>query len=328
MCTGEAVCVGEDDEMEEIITEEMLWDRIPEVDGEERASTYYELSARIYARGQYDEALALAETARDIYSTLGASAPSEGLAQAYSAIGYNLNQLKRMDEAASAMSQAVSILRENKSPIALELACTLGEWWYASKNYEKVIETMYECSQEHLVDGNNIGAANDMHLIGCAQRELKNYTEAVICFQEARKMFKLEKEIIHVARCDQKIASCYNELGEGEKALEAAQKSIDVFETAHDHRRETFALFELGKAEVLLGKLEDGLSTLDGVLQIVAEDEPKDFEFILDIEDRMVAVMRQLGRIEEADEVERRLKSVREALADDPATDAIVTLND
>ena len=320
--------MSDDEGQDELVTEEMLWDRIPEVHGEERANTYYELSARIFARGQYDEALALAETARDIFSELGASAPSEGLAQAYSAIGYNLNQLKRMDEAATAMSKAVSILRENKSPIALELACTLGEWWYASKNYEKVIETMYECSQEHLVDGNNIGAANDMHLIGCAQRELKNYAEAIICFQEARKMFKLEKEVIHVARCDQKIASCYNELGEGEKAFEAAQKSIDVFETAHDHRRETFALFELGKAEILLGKLEDGLSTLDGVLQIVAEDEPKDFEFILDIEDRMVAVMRQLGRMDEAAEVERRLKSVREALAEEPVSEADVTLND
>ena len=320
--------MNDDEGQDELVTEEMLWDRIPEVHGEERANTYYELSARIFARGQYDEALALAETARDIFSELGAAAPSEGLAQAYSAIGYNLNQLKRMDEAATAMSKAVSILRENKSPIALELACTLGEWWYASKNYEKVIETMYECSQEHLVDGNNIGAANDMHLIGCAQRELKNYAEAIICFQEARKMFKLEKEVIHVARCDQKIASCYNELGEGEKAFEAAQKSIDVFETAHDHRRETFALFELGKAEILLGKLEDGLSTLDGVLQIVAEDEPKDFEFILDIEDRMVAVMRQLGRMDEAAEVERRLKSVREALAEEPVSEADVTLND
>ena len=320
--------MSDDEGQDELVTEEMLWDRIPEVHGEERANTYYELSARIFARGQYDEALALAETARDIFSELGASAPSEGLAQAYSAIGYNLNQLKRMDEAATAMSKAVSILRENKSPIALELACTLGEWWYASKNYEKVIETMYECSQEHLVDGNNIGAANDMHLIGCAQRELKNYAEAIICFQEARKMFKLEKEVIHVARCDQKIASCYVELGDGEKAFEAAQKSIDVFETAHDHRRETFALFELGKAEILLGKLEDGLSTLDGVLQIVAEDEPKDFEFILDIEDRMVVVMRQLGRMDEATEVERRLTSVREALAEDLATDAEVTRND
>lgn len=320
--------MSDDEGQDELVTEEMLWDRIPEVQGEERANTYYELSARIFARGQYDEALALAETARDIFSELGAAAPSEGLAQAYSAIGYNLNQLKRMDEAATAMSKAVSILRENKSPIALELACTLGEWWYASKNYEKVIETMYECSQEHLVDGNNIGAANDMHLIGCAQRELKNYAEAIICFQEARKMFKLEKEVIHVARCDQKMASCYVELGDGEKAFEAAQKSIDVFETAHDHRRETFALFELGKAEILLGKLEDGLSTLDGVLQIVAEDEPKDFEFILDIEDRMVAVMKQLGRMDEAAEVERRLSSVREALAEEPVSEADVTLND
>jgi len=114
--------MSEDDGLEELISEEMLWDRIPEVEGEERASTYYELSARIYARGQYDEALALAETARDIYSQLGDAAPSEGLAQAYSAIGYNLNQLKRMDEAALAMSKAVELLRENKSPIALELA--------------------------------------------------------------------------------------------------------------------------------------------------------------------------------------------------------------
>lgn len=320
--------MSDDEGQDELVTEEMLWDRIPEVQGEERANTYYELSARIFARGQYDEALALAETARDIFSELGAAAPSEGLAQAYSAIGYNLNQLKRMDEAATAMSKAVSILRENKSPIALELACTLGEWWYASKNYEKVVETMYECSQEHLVDGNNIGAANDMHLIGCAQRELKNHAEAIICFQEARKMFKIEKEVIHVARCDQKIASCYNELGEGEKALEAAQKSVDVFETAHDHRRETFALFEYGKAEILLGKLEDGLSTLDGVLQIVAEDDQKDFEFILDIETRMVSVMRQLGRIDEAEEVERRLNSVRDVLSEELSTSSVLTLND
>jgi tetratricopeptide (TPR) repeat protein len=306
--------MGDDEGQDELVTEEMLWDRIPQVHGEERANTYYELSARIFARGQYDEALALAETARDIFSELGESAPKEGLAQAYSAIGYNLNQLKRMDEAATAMSQAVAILRENKSPIALELACTLGEWWYSSKNYEKVIETMYECSQEHLVDGNTIGAANDMHLIGCAQRELKNYNEAIICFTEARKMFKSEKEVIHVARCDQKIASCYIEIGDGEKALEAARKAIDVFETAHDHRRETFALFEYGKAEILLNKLEDGLATLDNVLQIVADDEPKDFEFIMDIETRMSAVMRQLGRIEEANEVDRRLASVREVM--------------
>ena len=309
--------MSEDDDMEEIITEEMLWDRIPEVDGEERASTYYELSARIYARGQYDEALALAETARDIYSTLGDSAPSEGLAQAYSAIGYNLNQLKRMDEAATAMSKAVEILRENKSPIALELACTLGEWWYTSKQYEKVVGTMHECAQEHLVDGNEIGAANDLHLIGCAERELKNYEKAIDAFKEARALFKRNKEVIHVARCDQKIASCLIELGEGELALETARRAVDVFETGHDHRRETFAQFEYGKAQILLEKFDDALATLEEVLSVVSEDEPKDFEFIVDLETRIAKIIRMQGRNDEADEIERRLKAVQEALADD-----------
>jgi tetratricopeptide (TPR) repeat protein len=309
--------VSEDDDMEEIITEEMLWDRIPEVDGEERASTYYELSARIYARGQYDEALALAETARDIYSTLGESAPSEGLAQAYSAIGYNLNQLKRMDEAASAMSKAVEILRENKSPIALELACTLGEWWYTSKQYDKVVETMNECAQEHLVDGNEIGAANDLHLIGCAERELKHYEKSIDAFKEARALFKRNKEVIHVARCDQKIASCLIELGEGELALETAQRAVDVFETGHDHRRENFALFEVGKAQILLEKFDDALSTLEQVLSVVSEDDPKDFEFIVDLETRIAKIIRMQGRNDEADEIERRLKAVQEALADE-----------
>ena len=309
--------MSEDDDMEEIITEEMLWDRIPEVDGEERASTYYELSARIYARGQYDEALALAETARDIYSTLGESAPSEGLAQAYSAIGYNLNQLKRMDEAATAMSKAVEILRENKSPIALELACTLGEWWYTSKQYDKVVSTMNECAQEHLVDGNEIGAANDLHLIGCAERELKNFQKAIDSFKEARVLFKRNKEVIHVARCDQKIASCLIELGEGELALETARKAMDVFETGHDHRRETFAQFEYGKAQILLEKFDDALGTLEQVLSIVSEDEPKDFEFIVDVETRIAKIIRMQGRSDEADEIERRLKAVQDALEDE-----------
>ena len=77
---------------------------------------------------------------------------------------------------------------------------------------------------------------------------------------------------------------------------------------------ETFALFEYGKAEILLNKLEDGLASLDNVLQIVADDEPRDFEFIMDIETRMSTVMRQLGRIDEANEVDRRLASVREVM--------------
>jgi tetratricopeptide (TPR) repeat protein len=309
--------MGEDYGQEELVTEEMLWERIPETQGLDRANTYYELSARIYARGQYDEALALAETARDIYTELGSVVPSDGLAQAYSAIGYNLNQLKRMSEAANAMSKAVDLLRESKSPLAIDLACTLGEWWFSSKEYEKTIECMSDCVQEHLVDGNDSGAANDLHLIGCAQRELKNYGEALESFQEARALFKKLKEVINVARCDQKIAHCLTEIGDGEAALISAQKSLDVFVTAHDHYRETYSLLELGKAQIVAGQGEEGLNTLDRVLEIATDNENKDFEFILEIEGRMADVLHSLGREDEAEEIARRIKAVEEVIKED-----------
>jgi tetratricopeptide (TPR) repeat protein len=306
-----------EEENDEIITEEMLWERIPETNGMERANTYYELSARIYARGQYDEALALAETARDIYSELGNNHANEELAQAYSAIGYNLNQLKRMDEAASAMSKAVDLLRKSKSPIALELACTLGEWWYTSKKYKEVVDTMNECAQEHLVDGNELGAASDLHLIGCAYRELGQFDAAISAFEEARALWKKHKEVIHVARCDQKIASCYNRLNDGEKALERARQALDVFETAHDHRRQIISLFEYAKALELLEDYEEALATLDQVLTTASDEEPRDFEFIVDIESQIAAILRKTERVEEAAEIERRLSSVKSILADD-----------
>jgi tetratricopeptide (TPR) repeat protein len=307
----------DEDSTEDIVTEEMLWERIPETQGLDRANTYYELSARIYARGQYDEALALAETARDIYAELGPVVPTDGLAQAYSAIGYNLNQLKRMNEAANAMSKAVELLRESKSPLAIDLACTLGEWWFSSKEYEKTIECMSDCVQEHLVDGNDSGAANDLHLIGCAQRELKNYGEALESFREARALFKKLKEVINVARCDQKIAHCLTEIGDGEGALLAAQKSLDVFVTAHDHYRETYSLLELGKAQIVAGLGEEGLNTLDRVLEIATDNDTKDFEFILEIEGRMADVLNSLGREDEAEEIRRRIKAVEEVINED-----------
>ena len=103
----------------------------------------------------------------------------------------------------------------------------------------------------------------------------------------------------------------------GDLALERARKALDVFETAHDHLRSNNALFEFGKAQVLLERYEEGLNTLDQVLTVATDEDPKDFEFIVDIETSMAAVMRILGRNADADEIDRRLISVREALADE-----------
>jgi predicted negative regulator of RcsB-dependent stress response len=78
----------------------------------------------------------------------------------------------------------------------------------------------------------------------------------------------------------------------------------------------TYASFELGKAQVLNGETEEGLSTLERVLDIAADADPRDFEFIVAIERRIAGVLRATGRADEADEIERRISSVTEIIED------------
>jgi hypothetical protein len=53
------------------------------------------------------------------------------------------------------------------------------------------------------------------------------------------------------------------------------------------------------------------------VLTTASDEEPKDFEFIVDIESLIASILRKVDRVEEAVEIERRLSSVRAILADD-----------
>jgi len=56
---------------------------------------------------------------------------------------------------------------------------------------------------------------------------------------------------------------------------------------------------------------------LDQVLTTASEDDPKDFEFIIEIESEIASILRSADRIDEAEEIERRLNSVRAILADE-----------
>ena len=73
----------------------------------------------------------------------------------------------------------------------------------------------------------------------------------------------------------------------------------------------------LGRVGQRLGGSEEALATLDQVLTTASEDDPKDFEFIIEIESEIASILRSADRIEEAEEIERRLNSVRAILADE-----------
>jgi hypothetical protein len=75
-------------------------------------------------------------------------------------------------------------------------------------------------------------------------------------------------------------------------------------------------LLELGKAQVLCGRPEEGLETLLRVQDVATDSEWKDFEFIVEIEKKIAGVLRVLNREVEANEIERRIKAVTEVIED------------
>ena len=56
---------------------------------------------------------------------------------------------------------------------------------------------------------------------------------------------------------------------------------------------------------------------MDRVLEIATESDNKDFEFIVEIETRIAQVLHKLGRDDEADEIERRIKAVSEVIEEE-----------
>jgi hypothetical protein len=52
------------------------------------------------------------------------------------------------------------------------------------------------------------------------------------------------------------------------------------------------------------------------VLDIAADAEPKDFEFIVAIERRIAGILHAEGRSDEASEIERRITAISEILED------------
>ena len=298
--------------IDDLESEEVLWERIPKVSGVERAHTFYELSARIYARGQFDEALALAESARDLYAQVDGEV--EGLAGAYSAIGYNLNQLERIDEAADAMSKAVDLLRNSKSPLAIDLACTLGEWLFTSQEFDRAIECMEDCVQEHLIEGNNSGAANDLQLIGSAYLELNKPDRALERFMEAKELFMEDHEVLNVGRSELKIAKSLIKMNDGESALICANRALDIFITARDTTREKRALECVAQANILLQNNEEALDVLEQVLESLHKEENKDFPFIIEVEKKIAEVLLLLDRNYDANKIMSRLATVEDIL--------------
>ena len=297
--------------------EKELWKKIPSTQGADRAEAYVELSHLAYDRGDHKAALALCQSAREIYEGLTIYVGTSQLLHVYEGITWSLRRLDRDAEAAQVALDAVALLNEEDPLAATEMFRDAGRFYYAAGEYEKSLE----CHNKAIADCNpdmtdtNMGC--DEYNCGSTLVQLKRYAEAVPHLLAARGYFKKSKEPERIFYCDEYITVCYIELNNSVEAINYAQKTLDFAVTAQKRVLETWARYRMGCAKVLIGELDVAEEELREALSMNASSSDVDWDLAVEVELEIVKILITKGRVSEAEEITRRLATLKDILEDE-----------
>ena len=297
--------------------EKELWKKIPSTQGADRADAYIELSHLAYDRGDHKAALALCQSAREIYEGLTTYVGTSQLLHVYEGITWSLRRLDRDAEAAQVALDAVALLNEEDPLAATEMFRDAGRFYYAAGEYEKSLE----CHNKAIADCNpdmtdtNMGC--DEYNCGSTLVQLKRYAEALPHLLAARGYFKKSKEPERIFYCDEYITVCYIELNNSVEAINYAQKTLDFAVTARKRVLETWARYRMGCAKVLIGELDVAEEELREALSMNASSSDVDWDLAVEVELEIVKILITKGRVAEADEITRRLANLKDILEDE-----------
>ena len=294
--------------------EKELWKKIPSTQGADRAEAFVELSHLAYDRGDHKAALALCQSAREIYEGLTTFVGTAQLLHVYEGITWSLRRLDRDAEAAQVALDAVVLLKEEDPAAATEMFRDAGRFYYAAGEFEKSLECHNQALAECNPDMSDTNMGCDEYNCGSALVQLKRYAEALPHLLAARGYFKKSKEPERIYYCDEYLTVCYIELNNSVEAINFAQKTLDFAVTAQKRILETWARYRMGCAKVLIGELDEAEEELRQALSMNASSNDVDWDLALEVEQEIVKILITKGRVSEADEITRRLANLKDIL--------------
>ena len=299
---------------EEEMNEKQMWELLPHKVGEEKAELLLALSKQASYRGAGEESLALAESAQEIYQSLGALASNSDIANAYTGISYSLKQLNKTEEALKVMNKVVEIYKSDHLPFVDDLLRTQATWYSELGEWEKTLECHKQAVTVNEIDSNQEWLAKSQFNVGVAYAHLSNFDEAIRHYQISRNIFKSLKMVPEVARCDEATAEAFVELGNGELALAAGIRALDIARILGWQRRVIWTQFHIGKAQVLLGNSDAAEAAFEEAIYLVPQQEEFDWNFIVALFTEKAKLLRLSDRTTDAEKLEARIATIRETL--------------
>jgi tetratricopeptide (TPR) repeat protein len=298
----------------ENLSEKQMWEALPQSSGQEKAELLIALAHQASHRGSSEEALALAETAREIYESMGATAADAALADAYVGIGHSLRKLHREEDALKAIGKAVDIYRRDQYPYVDDLLRTQAGWYAEIDDWSSALACYQEAIVLNEVEDNQEWLARSLFSAGWCLTKMEKYTDAQSNFRRARAIFKTSEMVEQVGWCDERIAHCAYMLGEYLEAAAVGAGAQDVAFFCSNTKFHAHAHLVLARAHIALGNYERASGHIVDAQALARFADDKDWNLIVDIEQVRANHCRAQGMESDAQEIEARLVTIREIL--------------
>lgn len=309
-----AMLVLMDDDLEpEEVTEDELWEMLDTASGVERARILHELGGRAFSEQEFEQSVALAESA-----AVQAREVGDELLTARSLYGQaaGLRRLNRTQEVIDVAMEAANLLRANGEPseiaechaIVASAWTDLGDDVTALEHWRSAAR-LFE-SEEQLAEAGRMWMS-----LGEAQGRLGRHLEALDTFDHARSLFRKCDEPGAVPWADDRAAAALIDLDRADEALERLRAALHVRRAQRDNPRIAYAHYRLGWTLRLVGQFDEALSSLS----IAAEmfDDLDDLEGRARCDLEAANAMTSMGQFEDAEDLYLRVRAVFDALGHD-----------
>lgn len=304
--------MSEDKPIDEV--EKELWQRAAEGEGSVRADAYVALGRIAYDKGKFKDSLAMCETARELFEQETVNEYPRELFDVNIGISKNYEELGKTYEAAEALGKAIEAARVIEIEAIDDMLRDQGRHWFLVSEYEKSLACHQEAIEmtERYLREPSLGT--DYLNIGMCFHALKRYPEAIEILRKAREEFKESKEPDCVVRCDSELVEIYVALGNSIEIEYHAQLALDFYTTVNDTRRMWLLNYYLGIALRLREELDDAQDLLETAKEMALRNGYQEWEFLVKVEKEIAEILIIKGRVVEANEILRRIKSVQEII--------------
>ena len=312
--------MSEEQPIEEV--EKELWERVAREEGFGRADSYIALARIAYTKGNFKESIAMCEVAGEYFENNDAGNHQHEILDVSVGISKNYEELNKPLETAQALDKAIMVARTLELETLDELLRDQGRSWYSASEYEKSLACHLEAIDISARLLKEISNGIDYLNIGMCYRQLRRFPEAIEVLRKSREYFKEEKEPSWVVTVDGELTEVYVEMANPVEIMYYGQRALDFHTLLRSYRHMWLLKYYLGVAHRLLGQDDEAVDLFEEARELALSMGYQEWEFLIKVDKEIAQMFVSRGRLNVADEIFRRIKSVEEIVESETVIEA------